>query len=429
MARVSRKLTDRSVRGVLAEGRHADGDGLYLIVATSGARSWIFRYMFQGRRRDMGVGSLTDVTLVDARDACAAARRSIKAGVDPLAARAVASNAAGPSEQSPQPTPENKLKAPAPGPGKPTLLDCWTEYVAAQEGGWRGRKTKDGWMRSINRHAAAIKDWPVKAIDVDAVISVVEPIWLTKAESAGKLRERLERVLDYARVKGHRTGPNPAVWKGNLFYLLPPRPKLQRGHMAALPYEEIPAFMVRLARSQGMSARALEFTILTVARETMTLEATWGEMSTDLWVLDATRMKERPFRQPLSSGANAVLDAIRPEKMRAGELVFPGPKGGVMSNMAMDMMLRDLAPGYTPHGMRSSFRDWAGDETEFAKEVIEECMAHAVGDETERAYRRRDALRKRRDVLQAWSDYCLSDVNSSMANADGTATAAFSRAS
>ncbi|AQR62064.1 hypothetical protein BZG35_10725 [Brevundimonas sp. LM2] len=411
MAKVSRKLTDRGVRGALAEGRHADGDGLYLVVAASGARSWIFRYMYQGRRRDMGLGSLSDISLVEARDACDAARRSIRSGVDPLQARPAASTATA-SRSRPVRT-ASAQGAPAPTArtsGEPTLLECWTDYVTAQEGGWRGRKTKAGWMRSINRHAAPIKDRPVRSIDVDAVMSVVEPLWLTKAESAGKLRERIERVLDYARVRGHRDGANPAVWKGNLFYLLPPRPRLQRGHMPSMPYEDIPGFMARLARSGGMSARALEFTVLTVARETMTLEATWGEMGVDLWVLGAARMKERPFRQPLSSGALAVLDALRPERPRPNDLVFPGQKGGVMSNMAMDMLLRDLAPGYTPHGMRSSFRDWAGDETEFAKEVIEECMAHAVGDETERAYRRRDALRKRRDVLQAWSDYCLSEV-------------------
>jgi integrase len=413
MAKTSKRLTDRGIRGALPEGRHPDGDGLYLVVAASGARSWIFRYMFQGWRRDMGLGSFQDVSLVQARDACGDARRAMKRGVDPLAAR----TKVGPSAKrvdlasASQKRPRSTAKRKAAFPAKPTLGQCWLAYVEAQEGGWRGRKTKDSWLRSINRHAAAIKDDPVCDIDVDAVMSVVEPLWLTKAESAGKLRERLERVLDFARVKGLREGQNPAVWKGNLFYLLPPRPKLQRGHMPAVPYEDVPNLMVRLGRSSGMSARALEFTILTVARETMTLEATWTEIGADLWTLDATRMKERAFRQPLSDGALAVLKAVSPDIRSANQLVFPGQKGGVMSNMAMDMLLRDLAPGCTPHGMRSSFRDWAGDETEFAKEVIEECMAHTVGDETERAYRRRDALKKRREVLQAWSDYCLSEVH------------------
>ncbi|MDP3403444.1 MAG: integrase arm-type DNA-binding domain-containing protein [Brevundimonas sp.] len=411
MAKTSRRLTDRATRGGMPEGRHPDGDGLYLVVAASGARSWIFRHMFKGRRRDVGMGSLLDVSLAQARDACADARRELRRGVDPFAARLKRRSGAGPDVIPEAPLAEVRPQPSSASPaGEPTLGACWSAYVTAQEGGWRGRKTRDGWMRSIDRHAALIRDLPVADIDTDAVMSVLQPLWLTKAESAGKLRERLERVLDYARVKGLRSGENPARWKGNLFFLLPPRPKLQRGHMAALPYEDVPGLMVRLRSSQGMSARALEFTILTVAREMMTLEATWGEVSEDLWTLDASRMKERAFRQPLSSGALELLARLEPPERRANLLIFPGPKGGVMSNMAMDMMLRDLAPGFTPHGMRSSFRDWAGDETEFAKDVIEECLAHTVGDETERAYRRRDALRKRREVLQAWSDHCMSLV-------------------
>ena len=262
-------------------------------------------------------------------------------------------------------------------------------------------------MRSIERHAAPIKDKPVSSIDVEDVLSVLRPLWMTKSESAGKLRERLERVLDYARVMKLRQGENPALWKGHLAYVLPPRPKLQRGHMPALPYARIPALMRELAGRDGISARALEFTILTVARETMTLEATWSEVRGDVWELGAHRMKERAFRQPLSEGALAVLERVMPVQPRAAQLIFPSQKGGVLSNQAMDMLLREIAPPYTPHGMRSSFRDWAGDETDFPREVIEECLAHVVGDETERAYRRSDALAKRRRVLEAWSAYCL----------------------
>lgn len=402
MAGFARRLTDRAIRGRLPAGRHADGDGLYLLVTPSGGRSWIFRYMFHSRRRDIGLGSLMNVSLTQAREACADARRDLRRGVDPFSGRRG-------RRPSPAAARLSHLSS-VPLPAGPTLGECWSAYVTAQEGGWRGRKTRDGWMRSIDRHAATLKDWPVADIDTDAVLAVLEPLWLTKSESAGKLRERMERVLDYARVRGHRTGENPARWKGHLFFLLPPRPKLQRGHMPAVPYEELPSLMARLRASQGMSARALEFTILTVARETMTLEATWGEVSETLWTLDGSRMKERAFRQPLSRGALEVLTRVSPPERRPDQLIFPGPKGGVMSNMAMDMTLRSLAPGYTPHGMRSTFRDWAGDETEFAKDVIEECLAHIVGDPTERAYRRRDALRKRTAVLEAWSDYCLSGM-------------------
>ncbi|HEX8569705.1 MAG TPA: hypothetical protein VF699_07255 [Caulobacteraceae bacterium] len=262
-------------------------------------------------------------------------------------------------------------------------------------------------MRSIEQHAAAIKNKPVADIDTDDVLRVLKPLWTEKAESAGKLRERLEQVLDYARVRKHRSGDNPATWKGHLVHLLPPRPKLQRGHMRAVPYQELPALMQRLAGREGVSARALEFTILTVARETMTLEASWSEIEGNVWELHASRMKERAFRQPLSAGAMEVLRKVKPTGPTPNGLIFPSQKGGVLSDMAMDMLLRELAPPYTPHGMRSAFRDWAGDETYFARETIEECLAHTVGDETERAYRRGDALKKRRAVLEAWSAYCL----------------------
>jgi integrase len=382
-------MTDRQVRGVKAPGLYPDGDGLYLQVTQTGSRSWLYRFRHRGRRPEIGLGSLQDVTLAKARVARDEVKRRVAAGEMAFPAR---------------------TRAPAPitaaVSAPPTLIEVWTEYVEAQAPGWRGRKTSAGWMRSIEKHAGKIADKPVAEISVDDMLLVLKPLWMTKAESAGKLRERLERVLDYARVKKLRAGDNPALWRGNLSHLLPPRPKLQRGHMKALPYAELPELMRKVAGRQGMAARALEFTILTVARESMTLEATWGEFVGDVWELDASRMKDRAFRQPLSSGALAVLDKVRPEQPRPGELVFPGPRDAIMSNMAMDMLLRELAPPFTPHGMRSTFRDWAGDETDFSREVIEECLAHAVGDETERAYRRSDALKKRRAVLEAWSAYC-----------------------
>lgn len=409
MAYSVNKLTDRGARAIKTPGYHPDGDGLYLQVTQGGSRSWVYRYSASGRRREMGLGSFHDVTLAEARVARDEIKRGVTKGSDPLGERP--KRARGRLHQV-QPVSSVAAAAGASiaSAKAPTLEECWTDYVRAQEGGWRGRKTKASWMRSIESHAAAIKGRPVAEIDVDDVIRVLEPLWTTKAESAGKLRERLERVLDYARVRKLRSGENPALWKGNLIHLLPPRPKLQRGHMRAMPYQDVPAFMVKLSASKGMSARALEFTILTVARETMTLEATWREIAGDLWELDAQRMKEKAFRQPLSAGALAVLAKVRPEESRPNDLVFPSQRGGVMSNMAMDMLLRDLAPPWTPHGMRSTFRDWAGDETDFAREVIEECLAHSVGDETERAYRRGDALKKRRTVLEAWSVYCLSGL-------------------
>ncbi|MBJ7485276.1 integrase arm-type DNA-binding domain-containing protein [Brevundimonas sp.] len=402
MAHQVNRLTDRTVRSVRTQGNHPDGNCLYLQVSPTGGKSWIYRYMVAGRSRDMGLGSLLDVTLAEARERRDAARKLLKSGVDPLDARHAPKMVAPALASAPAVPAVPKLK-PA-----PSLLVVWKDYVAGQEAVWKGGKTKDGWMRSIESHAALIKNKPVDRIDVDDVLLVLRPLWTTKAESAGKLRDRLERVLDYARVMKYRSGDNPAVWKGNLFHLLPPRPKLQRGHMRALAYQDIPEFMRRLAAKEGVGARALEFSILTIARETMTLESTWGEIHDDLWSLEAERMKMRPFRQPLSTGALRVLDGVRPANPRPNQLLFPAPlHGGALSNTAMDKVLKDLGADATPHGMRSTFRDWAGDETDFARETIEECLAHLVGDETERAYRRSDALKKRRAVLEAWSAYCL----------------------
>lgn len=407
MARQINRLTDRTIRSVRTPGYHPDGLGLHLQVLPTGGKTWIYRFMLHRRSHEMGLGSLHDVGLAEARERRDAARKMIKRGVNPLDRRRGATGSIFTVSEDGEMHVAPRM---APAPPAPTLLECWTEYVDGQAAVWRGEKTRDSWMRSINSHAAAIRRRQVDRIDVDAVLLVLRPMWTTKAESAGKLRERLERVLDYAKVMKHREGDNPAVWKGNLSHLLPPRPKLQRGHMRALPYQDIPAFMKGLAAKEGMAARALEFTILTIARETMTLQATWGEMHADLWSLEAARMKMRPFRQPLSSGALAVLDALRPANPRPNQIVFPGPVlGGVLSNTAMDKVLRDMGADATPHGMRSTFRDWAGDETDFARETIEECLAHQVGDETERAYRRSDALRKRRVVLQSWSDYCLGE--------------------
>lgn len=404
MAKNVNRLTDRGVRALRAPGMHHDGDGLYLQILPGGGRTWIYRFMLARRARSMGLGSFRDVSLAQARIAREDARRLVKRGLDPIRRRQAEVLATGSVVVSDG---LGKVALSVRARPAPTLLACWKAYVASREETWRGAKTKDSWMRSINSHAAQIKNRPVDEIDVEAVLQVLEPMWTTKAESAGKLRDRLERVLDYARVKQYRAGDNPAVWKTNLSHLLPPRPKLQRGHMRAVHYAKMPEVMRQLARKEGMAARALEFTILTVAREGMTLAATRAEIHEDLWSLEASRMKQRPFRQPLSTGALGVLKSVGVAKRRPNDLVFEGPMGGALSNSAMDKVLRDLDVDATPHGMRSSFRDWAGDETVFARETAEECLAHLVGDETERAYRRSDALRKRREVLQAWSDYCL----------------------
>lgn len=411
MAVSRNRLTDRAARSLRVPGYHPDGDGLYLQVTGAGGKSWIYRFSFAGSRPEIGLGSFQSVSLAEARLERDRRKAHLQAGKDPrlIDLKPEASNGESGDREARDPDGASSevIQRSARPKGGPSLLACWTEYVDGQAPGWRSAKTRDGWMRSIESHAADINRKPISAVDVDDVLLVLRPLWMTKAESAGKLRERLERVFDFAKVKGYRSGDNPALWRGNLVHFLPPRPKLQRGHMRALPYQEIPEFMRRLAAKEGMGARAMEFTILTIARETMTLESTWREIHEDLWSLDAERMKMRPFRQPLSTGALKLLQRVRPANPKPNQLLFPAPTtGGALSNTAMDKVLKDLGADATPHGMRSTFRDWAGDETDFARETIEECLAHLVGDETERAYRRSDALRKRRAVLEAWSAYC-----------------------
>ena len=241
------------------------------------------------------------------------------------------------------------------------------------------------------------------------VLKVLSPIWLTKSETASRLRGRIERVLDFAKVRGWRTGDNPALWRGHLKSILPARQRLARGHHAAMPYRDVPAFLQALQGKEALAARALEYLILTAARSGEVLGATWEEIDFDaaVWTVPAARMKAgREHRVPLSARAVAILKALH--EVRISDFIFPGQaKGRPLSGMAFEMLMRRMkADAFTPHGFRSAFRDWAGDATSFPREVAEQALAHRVGDATERAYRRADALEKRRRLMVAWADYC-----------------------
>lgn len=377
MARQVNKLSARAVQTIKEPGRYSDGQGLYLFVDENQSKRWRFHFQWRGKRREMGLGSLLNVSLAEAREAAERCRKMVLAGVDPIAAR---------TRQA----------------GVPTLGDFSEAYIAEREAGWRGKNTAAGWRRAFTLHAKAISQVSVDQIDTEAVLKVLKPIWTEKAESAGKLRDRLEQVLDAAAVKGYRTGENPARWKGHLQHILPKRPKLTRGHMASMPYKDVPAFMASLAERQGFSARALEWTILTASREDMALSARWGDVQGDVWVVPAARMKSnKDHRVPLPPQCLAVLDLVRLNP-KPDDFLFPGPKGK-LSDAAMDKLLKGT--GYTVHGFRSSFRDWAGDCTDHPREVAEAALAHAVGDDVERAYRRGDALEKRRRLMLDWANF------------------------
>ena len=275
--------------------------------------------------------------------------------------------------------------------------------------GFRNEKHKAQWKSTLATYAAPLRDKPVDTITTDDVLAILKPIWTTKPETASRVRGRIEKVLDAAKAKGFREGENPARWRGHLDHLLPRPSKLARGHHAAMPYDEVAAFVAELREREAIAALALELCILTAARSGEILGMRWDEIDLDkkIWTVPAHRMKAgREHRVPLSQRATAIL--VRLSEHRSGDFVFPGQRRDKpLSNMAMEMMLRRMKiENATVHGFRSSFRDWAGNETGYPRELIETALAHVIGDKAEQAYRRSDALEKRRKLMEAWAGYC-----------------------
>jgi len=382
------KLTDAKVKSTaLAKGRYSDGGGLYLNVAKAGSKSWLFMWVRDGKRVELGLGGYPAVTLAAARTRAERCRELVAQGIDPRAER----------EQ----------------PATPTFAACVDQFLGSMEGAWRNEKHRAQWRMTLTVYAEPIANRLVSEIGTDEVLAVLNPVWRTKPETASRLRGRLERVLDFAKARGWRTGENPALWRGHLKSILPPRQKLSRGHHAAMPYSEVPAFMKRLAGSEAMAARALEFLILTGGRSGEVLNATWDEVDLEagVWTIPAARMKAgKLHRVPLSRQAAELLARLSAHKL--SDYVFPGfREGRPLSPTAMEMLLRRMkSDEYTAHGFRSAFRDWAGDQSDYPREVAEAALAHRVGDATEQAYRRSDALERRRGLMQEWADYVKSDA-------------------
>lgn len=382
------KLTARAA-ATTKPGRFGDGAGLYLIVAPSGARKWVYRFTWRGKVTEMGLGSADVVSLADARGLRDEARRVLASGCNPIEAR---------REQERAET------------GKPTFGAMADAFIDNKGAEWRNAKHRAQWAMTLREYCAAIRSRPVDEIDTEAVLSVLQPLWLEKPETASRLRGRIEAVLDAARARGHipRNEANPARWRGHLDKLLAKRPKLSRGHHAAMPYAELPGFVASLRERDALAAMALEFCILTATRTGEALGARWSEidMAGKVWTVPAERTKPgRPHRIPLSGRAMAILEKLAEGK--TGEFVFPGQRAGKpLSNMAMEMVLRRMKiEGVTVHGFRSAFRDWAGNETHFPREVAEAALSHVIGDKAEQAYRRGDALEKRRALMEDWANY------------------------
>jgi integrase len=297
--------------------------------------------------------------------------------------------------------------------GVPTFGELADQVRESLSAGFRNEKHKAQWKSSLATYAAPLKDKPVDSIATDDVLAVLKPIWTAKAETASRVRGRIERVLDAAKAKGFRQSENPAQWRGHLDHLLPKQSKLTRGHHAAMPYDDVAAFVGRLRKRSGLAAQALELCILTAARTGEILEMRWSEVDLDkrIWTLPPNRMKAgREHRVPLSGRAVTMLRQLA--EIRTGDFVFPGQrKHRPLSSTAMDMMLRRMKADITVHGFRSAFRDWCGNETHFPREVVETALAHVIGDKAEQAYRRSDALEKRRKLMEAWAAYCEPKVS------------------
>jgi integrase len=382
----SKGLTARAVE-TAKPGKYEDGQGLRLVVSETGAKRWVLRVTVAGRRLEMGLGGFPAVSLAEARDKAAEARKLAKAKQDPIAARRA----------------ENATSATGTRFGAFAIA-----LVDDIEHGFRNEKHRQQWRNTLTAYCGPIWTKPLADITTDDVLECLKPIWTTKAETASRVRGRIERVLDAARAKGLRSAENPARWRGHLANLLPKRHKLTRGHHAAMSFAEVPTFLDTLRTVEGVSARALEFTILTAARSGEVLGARWPEIDLEakVWTVPAVRMKAgREHRVPLSPRAVAIIAAMA--ETRVSDFVFPGARRDrPLSVMAMAMLLRQHGPGFTVHGFRSAFRDWCGERTHFPRELAEAALAHVVGDATERAYRRGDALDKRRELMDAWANHC-----------------------
>lgn len=392
MSRVKNKLTARTVETRKTPGYYSDGGNLYLRVSSNLTKTWAFYYKKEGKRTEMGLGSVSNVTLEQAREKATELRKQLANGIDPL------------SEKQRQDSERKAQLAKT-----VTFQQCAEAYINAHKAGWKNPKHIQQWQNTLSQYVFPVFGaLDVKAIDTGLIIQCLEPIWLTKNETAGRVRGRIESVLDWATVHAYREGVNPARWRGHLDKLLAKPSKIQKTeHHSALPYIELNGFIEQLRQQDGIAAKCLEFTILTAARTGETIGATWDEidLGTKIWTIPAERMKaSREHRVPLSSHALSILNEMA--AVRLNNYVFPGNKKG-LSNMAMLAVLKRMdRADITVHGFRSSFRDWAAETTAYPGEVVEMALAHAIKNLTEAAYRRGDLLEKRSQLMVDWARYC-----------------------
>jgi integrase len=394
MARLVEKLTPLGVNKASRPGYYGDGAGLWLQVSKSGSKSWIFRFTLVGKQREMGLGAVHTVTLPEARAKAKECRLLLLDSKDPLEAR----NATRMAEAL---TLAKMM----------TFDQCASAYIQAHRSGWKNAKHASQWENTLTTYASpVIGSLPVAGVDTALVVKVLNPIWQTKTETATRLRGRIEAILDWATVSKYRQGDNPARWRGHLENLLAnPNRVAKVQHHAALPWQEMGAFMAALRQQEGIAARAVEFAILTAARSGEVRGAKWTEidLNTGLWVIPANRMKaQKEHRVPLSTAALVLLKAVP----CLGDFIFAGRQHGkALSDMSLTAVLRRMKRrDITIHGFRSTFRDWCAESVanSFPREVCEHALAHSLPDKVEAAYRRGDLIEKRTMLMQAWTDYC-----------------------
>lgn len=381
------KLTAATVKAAKEPGRYGDGDGLFLLVGPTGSKSWMVRIQKNGKRRDFGLGSASKVPLALARERARDLRSNVEAGVDPIAERRKAA-------------------------GIPSFRSAAASVHAEHQGGWKNAKHSKQWLATLNAYAfPTFGDLPVSEVDAQAVRDALAAIWLTKPETARRLRQRIVTVLDWAVAKGFRDG---SLAMAVIDKALPRQPAKTKHH-AALPYSELPTFMVKLREAETMGRLALEAVILTAARSGEVRQATWAELdlSAATWTIPAERMKAgREHVVPLSAQAVALFERMKAHKRDHSALVFPGQKRGKpLSDMTLTKALRDMGSDVTAHGFRSTFRDWVAEQTHWPADLAEAALAHVVSDKTVAAYQRGTMLDKRRELMSAWGNYCAGNAD------------------
>ena len=390
MARGINRLSAKAVETTKRPGLVADGGGLYLQVSRAGAKSWLFKFMLKGRAREMGLGSLKAVSLASAREKVTFSRSSLADGIDPIEARKTIHGR--------EPTAERKTI---------TFEEAANAYLAAHEAGWKNAKHASQWRNTLAAHAYPVAGrLLVSDIDTEVVMLILTPIWSLKPETAGRLRGRIEKILAWATVSGFRQGQNPAQWHNHLDNLLPAKSRIHSvKHHPAMPYQEIEGFLLQLRKREGIAALALEFLIYTAARTSEVRGASWSEFDLDsgVWTIPGPRTKVgKEHRIPLAERPLQIVRDLR--SFTSGAFVFPGGKPGKgLSDMALLSVLRRLEIKLTVHGFRSSFRDWAAEQTQVPREVAEQALAHTLGNKVEAAYLRSDFFEKRRDLMNLWA--------------------------